>query len=85
MNYEYNFIIINRGRDDSMKPNLKLTVSRGKEFIAEAIISRVYTNHAVAEILPNQIGGLVLQDDRVAYLPDPVEAELPVRAKPAIR
>ena len=85
VNYEYGYVIIDRGRKDNIRPNLELTVSRERAYIGQLVVSRVYKDYAVAEILPNQAGGLVISGDTATFLPDPIKEGLPDRLRTRVR
>lgn len=68
VNYDWQYAIINLGNKDGLPPNLTMTVGRDREFIANALVTRVYKDYAVVDILPDMKQGEVLQGDRVFFL-----------------
>lgn len=74
VNYEWNYAIIDLGRTDGLPPNLTMTVGRDREFIANVLVSKVYGDYAVAEILTENKQGEVLEGDRVFYVSGPLSA-----------
>ena len=67
VNYDWNYVIIDMGKKDLLQPNTELTVGRDKQFICSVRVSKVYDDHAVAEVLPKLRQGEVLAGDRVFY------------------
>jgi hypothetical protein len=68
VNYDWQYAIINLGNKDGLPQNLTMTVGRDREFIANALVTRVYKDYAVVDILPEMKQGEVLQGDRVFFL-----------------
>jgi hypothetical protein len=67
VNYDWNYIIIDLGAADKLQPTTELTVAREDQFVCNVRVSKVYDNHAVAEVLPKLRQGEVLAGDRVLF------------------
>jgi chromosome segregation ATPase len=67
VNYDWNYIIINLGAKDNLPPKLEMIVAREKEYICRVVVSKVYDDYAVAEVLPDLKKGEVLEGDRVIF------------------
>ncbi len=68
VNYDYNYIIINIGGEEKLIYGTQLTIARDREFICNVMVTKVYKKFAVAEILPENKQGEVLEGDRVLSL-----------------
>lgn len=71
VNYDYNYVIITY--DDSDKKiqlpvSATLTVARDREYIAKVQVTRVFKSYAVADILPDEREGEIIEGDRVLKL-----------------
>ncbi len=67
VNYDWNYIIINLGRNDNLPEDLEMTVAREKEYICKVLVTKVFEKHSVAEILPKMKIGSVIEGDRVIF------------------
>jgi hypothetical protein len=67
VNYDWNYVIINLGAKDNLPPKLEMIVAREKEYICRVVVSKVYDDYAVAEVLPDLKKGKVLEGDRVIF------------------
>lgn len=66
VNYTYNYIVIDVDpKEDKLVYGARLTVARDREYIAMVKITKIYKQYAVAEILPEDKVGEVLEGDRV--------------------
>ncbi len=68
VNYDYNYVIIDIGGKDKIVYGTQLTVARDREFICNVVVTKVYKNFAVAEIMPENKQGEVIEGDRVVAL-----------------
>ncbi len=67
VNYDWNYVIIDLGSDDHLPENLEMTVAREQEYICKIVVSKVYKNHAVGEILQKNKLGNIIEGDRVIF------------------
>jgi chromosome segregation ATPase len=67
VNYDWNYVIIDLGAKDNLPPKLEMIVARDKEYICRVVVSKVYDDYAVAEVLPELKKGKVLEGDRVIF------------------
>ena len=67
VNYDWNYVIIDLGAKDNLPPKLEMIVAREKEYICRVVVSKVYDDYAVAEVLPELKKGDVLEGDRVIF------------------
>ena len=67
VNYDWNYVIINLGKEHNLPENLEMTVARDQEYICKVLVTRVYPKYAVAEILPKNKHGNVIEGDRVIF------------------
>ena len=67
VNYDWDYVIINLGKKDSLPENLELIIARDQEYICKVLVTRVHHDYAVAEILPNVKHGNVIEGDRVIF------------------
>jgi chromosome segregation ATPase len=67
VNYDWNYVIIDLGAKDNLPPKLEMIVAREKEYICRVVVSKVYDDYAVAEVLPELKKGEVLEGDRVIF------------------
>jgi hypothetical protein len=67
VNYDWNYVIIDIGGRDNLPPKLELMVAREKEFICKVLVTNVFPDYAVAEILPDLKQGEVIEGDRVFF------------------
>jgi hypothetical protein len=65
VNYTYNYVVIDVDKDDKLVYGAYLTVARDREYIAKVKITKLYKQYAVAEILPDDKEGEILEGDRV--------------------
>jgi len=55
-------VVLNKGKNDQVEPNLTFTIYRGKQFIARVYVMEVYEGHSLArvdrslEYLPMEVG-----------------------------
>ncbi len=68
VNYDYDYVIIDLGAKDDLLFDTQLSVARHREFICTISVTRVYKNFAVAEIIPKNRQGNVIEGDRVVWL-----------------
>ncbi|RMD83596.1 MAG: hypothetical protein D6820_02090 [Lentisphaerae bacterium] len=69
VNYDFNYIIITHDpKRDRLGYGVVLTVSRDREYICKARISKIYQNCAVADILDEDKLGEVMEGDHVSWL-----------------
>lgn len=67
VNYDWNYVIINLGKKDNLPESLEMIVAREQEFICKVLVSRVFENYSVAEILPKNQKGNAIEGDRVIF------------------
>ena len=67
VDYDWNYVVLDLGSKDSLPENLEMTVAREQEYICKVLVTKVYKNYAVAEILPKLKEGNVIQGDRVIF------------------
>lgn len=67
VNYDWNYIIIDKGAADKVQTNINGTVARGQEFICKATVTQVLQKYSVLEILPDMRQGTVVEGDRVIF------------------
>lgn len=67
VDYDWNYVIVNLGTEDNLPENLEMTVAREQEYICKVLVTRVFKNYAVAEILPKLKQGSVIEGDRVIF------------------
>ncbi|MBN2449929.1 MAG: hypothetical protein JXR77_06050 [Lentisphaeria bacterium] len=65
VNPEWDFVIVNKGRQDHVSENLRLLVARGDKLVAKLMVSKVLGKVSVAEILPEALVTDVKVGDRV--------------------
>ncbi len=67
VNYDWNYVVINLGTKDNLPEELEMIVAREQEYICKVLITKVYREYAVAEILPKFKKGNVIEGDRVIF------------------
>ena len=67
VDYDWNYVVLNLGSKDSLPENLEMTVAREQEYICKVLVTKVYKDYAVAEILPKLKEGNVIEGDRVIF------------------
>ncbi len=67
VNYDWNYVIINLGKKDNLPENLEMIVARDQEYICKVLVTRVFSNYSVAEILPKVKHGTAVEGDRVIF------------------
>ncbi len=67
VNYDWNYVIINLGKRDNLPENLEMIVARDQEYICKVLVSRVFSDYSVAEILPKVKHGNAIEGDRVIF------------------
>ena len=67
VDYDWNYVVLNLGAKDNLPENLEMTVARAQEYICKVLVTRVYNNYSVAEILPKLKEGNVIEGDRVIF------------------
>ncbi len=67
VNYDWNYVIINLGKRDNLPENLEMIVARDQEYICKVLVTRVFSNYSVAEILPKVKHGNAIEGDRVIF------------------
>jgi len=70
VDYDWNYIIINRGTDDWLREDMVLLVRREAHYICRVQLSRVERRYAVANILQLAKVGKVLKGDVVIIARD---------------
>ena len=68
VNREFNFIVVNLGGKDGLKPGQFLEVLHGGKPIAKVQVERVYDNMTAANILPESSKGAIKEGDQVRRL-----------------
>ncbi len=68
VNREFNFIVVNLGGKDGLKPGQFLEVLHSGKPIAKVQVERVYDNMAAANILPESSKGAIKEGDQVRRL-----------------
>lgn len=58
----WNFVVLNVGLSDGLVPNGELIVYRGRDFLGKIRVTKVDSNDAVAEILPDIKGNIQVGD-----------------------
>ena len=67
VNYDWSYVIINLGAKDNLPENLTMIVSRDREYITQVLVTKVYKEYAIAEIIPDHQQGQVLENDTVFF------------------
>ena len=67
VDYDWNYVVLNLGEKDNLPENLEMTVAREQEYICKVLVTKVYKNYSVAEILPKLKLGSVIEGDRVLF------------------
>ena len=67
VDYDWNYVVLNLGSKDNLPENLEMTIAREQEYICKVLVTRVYKNFSVAEILPKLKEGNVIEGDRVIF------------------
>jgi DNA repair exonuclease SbcCD ATPase subunit len=67
VNYDWSYVIIDLGKEDNLPENLELIVAREGEYICKVLVTRVFKNYAIAEILPKVKLGNIIEGDRVIF------------------
>lgn len=67
VNYDWNYIIVDLGAKDGLPSNVDLVISRGGLYLGTAHVNAIYTNYAVADIVPKVTKGAMLEGDRAFY------------------
>lgn len=65
VNREFNFVVVNLGERDGVKPGHFLEISRGNKSVAKVQVERVYENMAAANILPEATKEPIKEGDQV--------------------
>jgi len=65
VDYDWNYIIINRGAEDKLRKDMVLLVRREQEFICKVRLTTVEGRFSVADIMPEFQQGIVLKGDSV--------------------
>lgn len=68
VNYDYSYVIIDIGGKDQLVYGTQLAIARDREFICNVMVTKVYQKYAVADIVPENKQGEVLEGDRVIGL-----------------
>lgn len=70
VNYDYNYVIItfDEKKGQKLPVSAELTVARDREYIAKVQVTRVFKSYAVADILPDEREGEIIEGDRVLKL-----------------
>ena len=67
VDYDWNYVVLDLGTNDNLPENLEMTVAREQEYICKVLVTKVYKDYAVAEILPKLKEGNVIEGDRVIF------------------
>ncbi len=68
VNYDWGYVVINIGQSDNLTNNISMTVGRDREYIGNVLVTKVFNDYAVAEIVPEMQQGMVLEGDNVYWL-----------------
>ncbi|MEM9443713.1 MAG: hypothetical protein AAGA18_00040 [Verrucomicrobiota bacterium] len=67
INKEWNFVVLNVGKDDRLVDGIDLTVYRGNDLIAKVRTVSVEANTAIADILPDWVKSEIQVGDQVIF------------------
>ena len=67
VDYEWNYIIIDKGKKSNIREGMIFFVSRGEQFISKIIIRNVYDDYASADILTRSPKAIIIEGDRIVY------------------
>jgi hypothetical protein len=62
VDHTWNFVVLNIGQTDGVVPNGELIIYRGRDFLGKVRVTKVDSNDAVAEILPDIKGDIQIGD-----------------------
>ena len=68
VNHDYQFVVVNLGRQSGLTLGKVLGIYRGDELIAKVRVEKIYETMAVADILPEDLKGTIREEDRVQEL-----------------
>ncbi len=66
VNSEFGFIVTNLGKE-KIRPNVKMYIRRGEDYVASVLVSTVDKEASVAEILPELKEGTIQVGDKVIF------------------
>ena len=69
VNREFNFIVLNLGAKDGVKPGSRFTVMRGNKPVGTAEVEKLYDNMAAANLVQEEKKGEVKEGDLVRLTP----------------
>ena len=68
MDHDFNYAIVNAGKSQKLYTGMRLQVSRDREYICKLVVTKVFKNYAVADIVANERLGFALEDDKVTVI-----------------